>query len=72
MDRTERRRPASFTCGFSKKATRFGSSHAAPKRSRFVKDLVVDRSGFDRIQQTGGYISVRAGSAPDANKAPDS
>ncbi len=32
-----------------------------------VKDLVVDRSALDRIIQAGGYISVRAGSAPDAN-----
>jgi succinate dehydrogenase / fumarate reductase iron-sulfur subunit len=32
-----------------------------------VKDLVVDRGAFDRIIQAGGYISVRAGSAPEAN-----
>jgi succinate dehydrogenase / fumarate reductase iron-sulfur subunit len=32
-----------------------------------LKDLVVDRSGFDRILQAGGFISVRTGSAPDAN-----
>jgi len=32
-----------------------------------VKDLVVDRSGFDKIMQSGGFISVNAGSAPDAN-----
>jgi succinate dehydrogenase / fumarate reductase iron-sulfur subunit len=32
-----------------------------------VKDLMVDRSAFDRIIQSGGYISVRTGSAPDAN-----
>ena len=35
-----------------------------------IKDLVVDRSPFDRIIQAGGYISVRAGSAPEANAAP--
>ena len=35
-----------------------------------VKDLVVDRQAFDRIQQAGGYISVRTGSAPDANSIP--
>ena len=35
-----------------------------------VRDLVVDRSAFDRILQAGGYISVRAGSAPDANAIP--
>jgi len=32
-----------------------------------VKDLVVDRSAFDRIIEAGGYISVPTGSAPDAN-----
>ncbi|MGI9665772.1 MAG: succinate dehydrogenase/fumarate reductase iron-sulfur subunit [Acidimicrobiia bacterium] len=32
-----------------------------------IKDLVVDRSPFDRIIESGGYISVNAGAAPDAN-----
>ena len=31
-----------------------------------VKDLIVDRSAFDRIISKGGYVSLRAGSAPDA------
>jgi succinate dehydrogenase / fumarate reductase iron-sulfur subunit len=35
-----------------------------------VKDLVVDRSAFDRIIQAGGYISVNTGGAPDANALP--
>ena len=35
-----------------------------------VKDLVVDRSSFDRVIQSGGYVSVRTGSAPDANSIP--
>jgi len=35
-----------------------------------LKDLVVDRSAFDRIIQAGGYVSVRTGSAPDANATP--
>ncbi|MDJ0840133.1 MAG: succinate dehydrogenase/fumarate reductase iron-sulfur subunit [Acidobacteriota bacterium] len=35
-----------------------------------VKDLVTDRSAFDRIIQAGGYISVRTGNAPDANAIP--
>jgi succinate dehydrogenase / fumarate reductase iron-sulfur subunit len=35
-----------------------------------VKDLVVDRSAFDRIIQTGGFISVNTGSAPEANTVP--
>jgi succinate dehydrogenase / fumarate reductase iron-sulfur subunit len=32
-----------------------------------VKDLVVDRSAFDRIIQSGGYISVPTGGAPEAS-----
>ncbi|MFM1769819.1 MAG: hypothetical protein RJA22_2348 [Verrucomicrobiota bacterium] len=35
-----------------------------------IKDLVVDRKAFDRIQQAGGYVTVRTGSAPDANGIP--
>ena len=35
-----------------------------------LKDLVVDRDSFERIQQAGGYISVNTGSAPDANAIP--
>ncbi|HCE05161.1 MAG TPA: succinate dehydrogenase/fumarate reductase iron-sulfur subunit [Verrucomicrobiales bacterium] len=34
------------------------------------RDLVVNRSAFDRIQQSGGFISVRSGSVPDANATP--
>ncbi len=34
------------------------------------KDLVVDRSAFDRIQQAGGYVSVNTGGVPDANEIP--
>ena len=35
-----------------------------------VKDLVVDRSAFDRIIAAGGFISVNTGSAPEANSLP--
>jgi succinate dehydrogenase / fumarate reductase iron-sulfur subunit len=35
-----------------------------------VKDLVVDRSAFDRIIQAGGYVSVPTGSAPEAASTP--
>jgi succinate dehydrogenase / fumarate reductase iron-sulfur subunit len=35
-----------------------------------VKDLVVDRSALDRIIESGGYVSIRTGSAPDANSIP--
>ena len=35
-----------------------------------IRDLVVDRTAFDRIQQAGGYVSVNTGGAPDANAVP--
>ena len=35
-----------------------------------LKDLVVDRSSFDRIIQAGGYVSINTGSAPDGNSIP--
>tara|TARA_B100001057_G_scaffold228949_1_gene229221 strand:- start:14430 stop:15182 length:753 start_codon:yes stop_codon:yes gene_type:complete len=35
-----------------------------------VRDLIVDRSSFDKIIQAGGYISARTGSAPDGNALP--
>jgi succinate dehydrogenase / fumarate reductase iron-sulfur subunit len=35
-----------------------------------IKDLVVDRSSFDRIIEAGGYISVSTGGAPDGNAIP--
>jgi len=35
-----------------------------------IKDLVVDRSAFDRIVQAGGYVSVSTGGVPDANEIP--
>ena len=35
-----------------------------------LKDLVVDRGSFERIQQAGGFVSVNTGSVPDANAIP--
>ena len=35
-----------------------------------LRDLIVDRNAFDRLIQSGGYISVRTGSAPNANAIP--
>lgn len=35
-----------------------------------LKDLVVDRSAFDRIIQAGGFVSIATGNAPDANALP--
>jgi len=35
-----------------------------------VKDLIVDRSAFDRLIAAGGYVSINAGGAPEANSTP--
>lgn len=35
-----------------------------------IKDLVVDRTAFERIQQAGGYVSVNTGGVPDGNAIP--
>jgi len=35
-----------------------------------LKDLTVDRSAFDRIQQAGGYVTVNTGNAVDGNSLP--
>jgi len=35
-----------------------------------IKDLITDRSAFDKIQQAGGFISIRTGAAQDANATP--
>jgi succinate dehydrogenase / fumarate reductase iron-sulfur subunit len=35
-----------------------------------IKDLIVDRTAFERIQQAGGYVSVNTGGVPDANSIP--
>ncbi|MFL6583319.1 MAG: succinate dehydrogenase/fumarate reductase iron-sulfur subunit [Chthoniobacterales bacterium] len=40
------------------------------KPFRFIKDLVVNRGALDRIVQAGGFVSARAGSAPEANSIP--
>ena len=44
-----------------------------PFRARafpIIKDLVTERKAFDKIQQAGGFISVRTGAPPDANSIP--
>jgi len=35
-----------------------------------IKDLVVDRTALDRLIQAGGFVSINAGSAPEANNTP--
>jgi succinate dehydrogenase / fumarate reductase iron-sulfur subunit len=47
--------------------------YVEPFRARpfpVVRDLIVDRSAFDRIQQAGGFITARTGSAQDGNAIP--
>jgi succinate dehydrogenase / fumarate reductase iron-sulfur subunit len=50
-----------------------GTITIEPWRARafpVVKDLIVDRSAFDRIIAAGGYVSVNTGAAPEANSIP--
>ncbi len=62
---------ATTTCQLHMRSFREGDTiYIEPFRARafpVIKDLVVDRSSFDRIQQSGGFISVRTGSAVEAN-----
>ena len=67
MVRIPVQRCASSTCGDSRTAIRWSSSRGARKAFPLIKDLVVDRSAFDRIIQAGGYTSVNVGGAQDAN-----
>ena len=63
--------PNSTTCQLHMRRFKSGDEITIePWRARsfpVVRDLVVDRSAFDRIQQAGGYISVNTGQAPDGN-----
>ena len=62
------------TCQLHMRHYRDGDSITIePWRSRafpVVRDLVTDRSSFDRIVQAGGYISINTGNAPEANALP--
>ncbi len=62
------------TCQLHMRAFKDGDTIVVePWRSRafpVIKDLIVDRSAFDRIIQAGGYISVNTGNAVDANSLP--
>jgi succinate dehydrogenase / fumarate reductase iron-sulfur subunit len=62
------------TCQLHMRAFKDGDTIVVePWRSKafpVTKDLVVDRSSFDRIIQAGGYISVNTGNAVDANAIP--
>ena len=51
-------------------ARRSSSSLSAPRPFPVIRDLVVNRSALDRIQQAGGFITARTGSAQDGNALP--
>ncbi|HEX2977004.1 MAG TPA: succinate dehydrogenase/fumarate reductase iron-sulfur subunit [Bacteroidales bacterium] len=63
--------PAITTCHLSMRYFNDGDTiWIEPWRAKafpVIKDLIVDRSAFDKIQQAGGFISVNAGAAPEAN-----
>lgn len=62
------------TCQLHMRAFKDGDTVVVePWRSKafpVIKDLVVDRTAFDRIIQAGGYVSVNTGNAVDANAIP--
>jgi succinate dehydrogenase / fumarate reductase iron-sulfur subunit len=67
-------RPATTTCQLHMRTFKDGDTITLePWRARgfpVVKDLAVDRSSFDRVIASGGFISVNTGSAQDANNLP--
>jgi succinate dehydrogenase / fumarate reductase iron-sulfur subunit len=62
------------TCQLHMRSFRDGDHiYVEPWRAKafpVIKDLVCDRSAFDRIIQAGGFVSVNTGGAPDANALP--
>ena len=66
--------PGGTTCQLHMRNIRDGETITVePWRARafpVLKDLAVDRSGFDKVIQSGGFITVRTGSAPEANNIP--
>jgi succinate dehydrogenase / fumarate reductase iron-sulfur subunit len=65
---------ATTTCQLHMRKFRDGETITIePFRARafpVIRDLVVDRSAFDRILQRGGFVSVNTGGVPDANAIP--
>jgi succinate dehydrogenase / fumarate reductase, iron-sulfur subunit len=65
---------ATTTCQLHMRKFKTGDTiYIEPFRAKafpVVKDLVVDRGAFDRIQRAGGFVTVRTGSAIDANALP--
>ncbi|TGL36607.1 succinate dehydrogenase/fumarate reductase iron-sulfur subunit [Leptospira koniambonensis] len=66
--------PGVTTCQLHMRSFKDGDTiYLEPWRAKafpVIKDLVVDRSGFDRIIQAGGFVSINTGGAPDANALP--
>ncbi|NMC38972.1 MAG: succinate dehydrogenase/fumarate reductase iron-sulfur subunit [Bacteroidales bacterium] len=66
--------PAITTCHLSMRYFKDGDTiWIEPWRAKpfpVIKDLIVDRSAFDKIQIAGGFISVNTGAAPEANSVP--
>ncbi len=66
--------PATTTCEVRMRHFKDGQTITVePFRARpfpIIKDLVVDRAAYDRIQQEGGFVTANVGSAPDANAVP--
>jgi succinate dehydrogenase / fumarate reductase, iron-sulfur subunit len=67
-------RGSTTTCQLHMRSFKDGDSiFIEPWRARafpVIKDLIVDRSAFDRVIQSGGFVSVNTGSAQDANCIP--
>jgi succinate dehydrogenase / fumarate reductase iron-sulfur subunit len=65
---------ATTTCQLHMRKFKDGETlYVEPFRAKafpVVKDLIVDRSALDRIQQAGGYVGIGTGHAPDANALP--
>ena len=66
--------PKTATCQLHMRNFKNGETiYIEPMRAKpfpIIKDLIVDRSAFDKIQQSGAFISFNTGSAPDANAIP--
>jgi succinate dehydrogenase / fumarate reductase iron-sulfur subunit len=67
-------RPGTTTCQLYMRHFKDGATiHVEPWRATpfpILRDLCVDRSAFDRIQQAGGFVSMSTGNAPEANALP--
>lgn len=65
---------ATTTCQLHMRKFKDGDKiYVEPFRAKafpIIKDLVVDRTSFDRIMQAGGFVTVRTGQSPDAHATP--